>query len=181
MKVQATTISEVLVFEPKVFSDNRGFFYESFNDYQFNKLTGFDINFVQENHSKSHKSVLRGLHYQIHKPQGKLVRVISGEIFDVAVDLRKSSSTFGHWVGVTLSAENKRQLWVPEGFGHGFVVTSTSTAECLYKVTDYWISEFERVILWSEQTIGVDWPIKYPILSARDQNGESLNNAEVFL
>jgi len=180
MKVQATKIPEVLIFEPKIFSDNRGFFYESFNNCQFNELTGLNVSFVQENHSTSYKNVLRGLHYQIRKPQGKLVRVVAGEIFDVAIDLRKGSPTFSHWVGVILSAENKRQLWLPEGFAHGFVVTSTS-AECFYKVTNYRVLEFERAILWNDQTIAVDWPVKEPILSARDQSGKLLGNIEVFL
>lgn len=180
MQVQTTNIPEVLIFEPKVFGDDRGFFYESFNERQFNELTGLNVNFVQDNHSKSAKNVLRGLHYQIRQPQGKLVRVVAGEVFDVAVDVRKSSPTFGHWVGVTLSAENKRQLWIPEGFAHGFVVTSES-AEFLYKTTDYWAPEFERSILWNDPAIGIDWPVAgAPLLSGKDQVGKLLADAEVF-
>ncbi|AIY40049.1 dTDP-4-dehydrorhamnose 3,5-epimerase [Collimonas arenae] len=180
MQVQTTNIPEVLIFEPKVFGDDRGFFYESFNERGFNELTGLSTSFVQDNHSKSAKNVLRGLHYQIRQPQGKLVRVVAGEVFDVAVDVRKSSPTFGHWVGVTLSAENKRQLWIPEGFAHGFVVTSES-AEFLYKTTDYWAPEFERSILWNDPNIGIDWPIAgTPLLSGKDQVGKLLADAEVF-
>lgn len=180
MQVQTTNIPEVLIFEPKVFGDDRGFFYESFNERRFNELTGLNASFVQDNHSKSAKNVLRGLHYQIRQPQGKLVRVVAGEVFDVAVDVRKSSPTFGHWVGVTLSAENKRQLWIPEGFAHGFVVTSES-AEFLYKTTDYWAPEFERSILWNDPAIGIDWPISgAPLLSGKDQIGKLLADAEVF-
>ncbi|AMO93782.1 dTDP-4-dehydrorhamnose 3,5-epimerase [Collimonas fungivorans] len=180
MQVQTTNIPEVLIFEPKVFGDDRGFFYESFNERRFNELTGLNVSFVQDNHSKSAKNVLRGLHYQIRQPQGKLVRVVAGEVFDVAVDVRKSSPTFGHWVGVTLSAENKRQLWIPEGFAHGFVVTSES-AEFLYKTTDYWAPEFERSILWNDPAIGIDWPISdAPMLSGKDQLGKILADAEVF-
>jgi dTDP-4-dehydrorhamnose 3,5-epimerase len=180
MQVQTTNIPEVLIFEPKVFGDDRGFFFESFNERGFNELTGLNVSFVQDNHSKSAKNVLRGLHYQIRQPQGKLVRVVAGEVFDVAVDVRKSSPTFGHWVGVTLSAENKRQLWIPEGFAHGFVVTSES-AEFLYKTTDYWAPEFERSILWNDPAIGIDWPIMgAPLLSGKDQIGKLLADAEVF-
>ena len=180
MQVQTTNIPEVLIFEPKVFGDDRGFFYESFNERRFNELTGISTSFVQDNHSKSAKNVLRGLHYQIRQPQGKLVRVVSGEVFDVAVDVRKSSPTFGHWVGVTLSGENKRQLWIPEGFAHGFVVTSES-AEFLYKTTDYWAPEFERSIAWNDPAIGINWPIKdAPLLSGKDQLGKLLADAEVF-
>lgn len=180
MQVQTTSIPEVLIFEPKVFGDDRGFFYESFNERRFNELTGIKTSFVQDNHSKSAKNVLRGLHYQIRQPQGKLVRVVAGEVFDVAVDVRKSSPTFGHWVGVTLSAENKRQLWIPEGFAHGFVVTSES-AEFLYKTTDYWAPEFERSILWNDPAIGIQWPIDgAPQLSGKDQVGKLLSDAEVF-
>jgi dTDP-4-dehydrorhamnose 3,5-epimerase len=180
MQVQPTAIPDVLIIEPKVFGDDRGFFYESFNARRFKELTGIAANFVQDNHSKSVKNVLRGLHYQIQQPQGKLVRVVSGEVFDVAVDIRKHSSTFGHWVGVTLSAENKRQLWIPEGFAHGFVVTSDS-AEFLYKTTDYWAPEYERSILWSDPDIGVKWPLdSEPTLSGKDQAGALLKFAEVF-
>lgn len=180
MQVHTTNIPEVLIFEPKVFGDERGFFYESFNERRFKELTGVSTSFVQDNHSKSAKNVLRGLHYQIRQPQGKLVRVVAGEVFDVAVDIRKNSPTFGNWVGVTLSADNKRQLWVPPGFAHGFVVTSES-AEFLYKTTDYWAPEFERSILWNDPAIGIQWPIDgTPQLSGKDQVGKLLNDAEVF-
>lgn len=181
MRIQITEIPDVLVIEPKVFGDDRGFFYESFNERRFKELTGISENFVQDNHSKSARNVLRGLHYQIQQPQGKLVRIVSGEVFDVAVDLRKSSPTFGRWVGVTLSAANKRQMWVPPGFAHGFVVTSDS-AEFLYKTTDYWAPEFERTILWNDLEIGIDWPLESaPILSSKDQIGNALVSAELFL
>jgi dTDP-4-dehydrorhamnose 3,5-epimerase len=180
MQIQTTAIADVLVIEPKVFGDDRGFFYESFNARRFEQLTGIATSFVQDNHSKSAKNVLRGLHYQIQQPQGKLVRVVAGEVFDVAVDIRKSSPTFGHWVGVTLSAENKRQLWIPAGFAHGFVVTSDS-AEFLYKTTDYWAPEFERSILWNDPAIGIHWPLgSDPLLSTKDQVGKLLLDAEVF-
>ena len=180
MQIQKTAIPDVLIIEPKVFGDDRGFFYESFNERRFQELTGVSTNFVQDNHSKSAKNVLRGLHYQIQQPQGKLVRVVAGEVFDVAVDIRKHSPTFGHWIGVMLSGENKRQLWIPEGFAHGFVVTSDS-AEFLYKTTNYWAPEFERSILWNDSSIGIDWPIDgSPLLSAKDQNGKLLADAEVF-
>ena len=180
MRVKNTTIPDVLIIEPKVFGDDRGFFYESFNERRFNELTGITIAFVQDNHSKSARNVLRGLHYQIQQPQGKLVRVVAGEVFDVAVDIRKNSATFGRWVGVILSAENKRQLWVPAGFAHGFVVTSES-AEFLYKTTDYWAPEFERSILWCDPAIGIDWPVtEQPLLSGKDQAGKLLVDAEVF-
>ncbi len=180
MQIQTTAIPDVVIIEPKVFGDDRGFFYESFNERRFQELTGVTANFVQDNHSKSAKNVLRGLHYQIQQPQGKLVRVVAGEVFDVAVDIRKSSPTFGHWVGVVLSAENKRQLWVPPGFAHGFVVTS-DTAEFLYKTTDYWAPEFERSILWNDPAVGIQWPIAgEPLLSGKDQIGKLLADAEVF-
>jgi dTDP-4-dehydrorhamnose 3,5-epimerase len=180
MQIQTTAIPDVLIIEPKVFGDERGFFYESFNERRFTELTGVKTNFVQDNHSKSAKNVLRGLHYQIRQAQGKLVRVVAGEVFDVAVDIRKSSPTFGHWVGVTLSADNKRQLWIPEGFAHGFVVTSAS-AEFLYKTTDYWAPEFERSILWNDPAIGIEWPIDgEPLLSGKDKVGKLLAEAEVF-
>ena len=180
MHIQTTNIPDVLIIEPKVFGDDRGFFYESFNERSFQELTGVTTTFVQDNHSKSAKNVLRGLHYQIQQPQGKLVRVVAGEVFDVAVDVRKSSPTFGRWVGVVLSAENKRQLWVPPGFAHGFVVTSES-AEFLYKTTDYWAPEFERSILWNDPAIGIQWPINgSPLLSAKDQVAALLADAEVF-
>ncbi|WP_035821836.1 MULTISPECIES: dTDP-4-dehydrorhamnose 3,5-epimerase [Janthinobacterium] len=180
MQIQTTAIPDVLILEPKVFGDDRGFFYESFNQQRFADLTGIQANFVQDNHSKSSKNVLRGLHYQIQQPQGKLVRVTAGEVFDVAVDLRASSATFGQWVGVTLSAENKRQLWIPEGFAHGFIVLSES-AEFLYKTTDYWAPEFERSILWNDPALGITWPGDgEPMLSGKDQLGKLLADAEVF-
>ena len=180
MHIQTTDIPGVLIIEPKVFGDDRGFFYESFNERTFKELTGVTTTFVQDNHSKSAKNVLRGLHYQIQQPQGKLVRVVAGEVFDVAVDIRKSSPTFGRWVGVILSAENKRQMWVPPGFAHGFVVTSDS-AEFLYKTTDYWAPEFERAILWNDPAIGIKWPIEgSPLLSGKDQVAALLGDAEVF-
>lgn len=180
MQIQTTAIPDILIIEPKTFCDDRGFFYESFNQRQFQELTGVESNFVQDNHSKSAKNVLRGLHYQVQQSQGKLVRVIAGEVFDVAVDIRKSSSTFGCWVGVTLSADNKRQLWIPPGFAHGFVVTSES-AEFLYKTTDYWAPEHERCIRWNDPAVGIDWPVGVvPILSGKDQQGLLLVEAEVF-
>lgn len=180
MQIQTTAIPDVLIIEPKVFGDERGFFYESFNSRKFEELTGVATTFVQDNHSKSAKNVLRGLHYQLQQTQGKLVRVVAGEVFDVAVDIRKSSPTFGHWVGVVLSGENKRQLWVPPGFAHGFVVTSES-AEFLYKTTDYWAPEFERSILWNDPAIGIEWPVDgTPLLSGKDQVGKPLAEAEVF-
>jgi dTDP-4-dehydrorhamnose 3,5-epimerase len=180
MQIQSTAIPDVLIIEPKAFGDERGFFYESFNQRSFSEATGVEANFVQDNHSKSVNNVLRGLHYQIQQPQGKLVRVIAGEVFDVAVDIRKNSPTFGRWVGVVLSADNKRQLWIPEGFAHGFVVTSAS-AEFLYKTTDYWAPEHERCILWNDPAIGIAWPITgTPALSGKDQLGKLLASAEVF-
>ena len=180
MQIQTTAIPDVFIIEPEAFGDERGFFYESFNARKFEELTGAATNFVQDNHSKSAKNVLRGLHYQLQQTQGKLVRVVAGEVFDVAVDIRKSSPTFGHWVGVVLSGENKRQLWVPPGFAHGFVVTSES-AEFLYKTTDYWAPEFERSILWNDPAIGIEWPVdSTPMLSGKDQNGKLLADAEVF-
>ena len=180
MNVVRTKIPDVLLIEPKVFGDDRGFFFESFNEKQFATAIGKTVSFAQDNHSKSTRGVLRGLHYQIQQPQGKLVRVVSGEVFDVAVDIRRHSPTFGLWVGATLSAENKRQLWVPEGFAHGFVVTSDS-AEFLYKTTDYWAPEYERCIAWNDPAIGIKWPIDgSPILSGKDQNGMLLADAEVF-
>jgi len=178
--VTSTAVPDVLVLEPKVFGDARGFFYESFNARDFAQATGVDVHFVQDNHSKSAKGVLRGLHYQIRHAQGKLVRVVQGSVFDVAVDLRKSSPTFGRWVGVELSADNCRQMWVPPGFAHGFVVLSES-AEFLYKTTDYWYPEHERSLLWNDPAIGVEWPIDAaPQLAAKDQAGKLLAQAEVF-
>jgi dTDP-4-dehydrorhamnose 3,5-epimerase len=180
MKVIKTAIPEVLIIEPKVFGDDRGFFFESFNQAQFEEAVGRRVNFVQDNHSKSVKNVLRGLHYQIQQPQGKLVRVVQGAVLDVAVDIRKSSPTFGQHVLVELSSENKRQLWVPEGFAHGFLVIS-DTAEFLYKTTDYWAPAFERSILWNDPEIGIAWPKSLtPTLSAKDQVGSLLRNSETF-
>ncbi|KXB30133.1 dTDP-4-dehydrorhamnose 3,5-epimerase [Dechloromonas denitrificans] len=180
MKVTPTSISDVLILEPKVFGDERGFFFESFNARTFAEATGLDVTFVQDNHSRSAKSVLRGLHYQIQQPQGKLVRVVQGEVFDVAVDLRKRSKTFGQWVGVHLSAEDKRQLWVPEGFAHGFVVLS-ETAEFLYKTTDFYAPEFERSLLWNDPALSIEWPLEgQPILAAKDARGALFADAECF-
>lgn len=180
MIVTPTAIPEVLILEPKVFGDDRGFFYESFNARDFEQATGLTRTFVQDNHSKSAKNVLRGLHYQIQQPQGKLVRVVQGEVFDVAVDLRKSSNTFGQWVGARLSAENKRQLWLPEGFAHGFLVLS-DTAEFLYKTTDYYAPEFERSLLWSDPALDIAWPLEdSPKLASKDACGKLLAAAEVY-
>jgi dTDP-4-dehydrorhamnose 3,5-epimerase len=183
MKAVSTSIPDVVIIEPKVFGDERGFFYESYNERRFAELTGQDGNaprFVQDNHSKSTNNVLRGLHYQIRQAQGKLVRVTAGEVFDVAVDIRRSSPTFGRWVGVVLSAANKRQLWIPAGFAHGFVVTSDS-AEFLYKTTDYWAPEHERCIIWNDPAIGIEWPINAaPVMSNKDRLGKLLTEAEVF-
>ncbi len=166
--------------EPKVFGDARGFFFESFNQRDFAEVTGLDVQFVQDNHSRSVKGVLRGLHYQIQHPQGKLLRVTQGEVFDVAVDLRRSSPNFGKWVGVVLSADNHRQLWVPPGFAHGFLVTSDS-AEFLYKTTDYWYPEFERSLLWNDPAVGVVWPMQaQPQLAAKDAAGKPLAEAQAF-
>lgn len=178
--VTPTAIPEVLILEPKVFGDERGFFFESFNQRDFQQITGLDVHFVQDNHSKSAKGVLRGVHYQIQHPQGKLVRVTKGAVFDVAVDLRRSSPSFGKWVGVELSAENKKQLWVPPGFAHGFAVISDS-AEFLYKTTDYWYPEHERSLLWSDVTVGIQWPIDgVPQLAAKDAAAKMLHDADVF-
>jgi len=179
MQVSATSLPGVVILDPKVFGDERGFFYESFNRQRFKELSGCDPEFVQDNHSKSAKGVLRGLHYQIAHAQGKLVRVVAGEVFDVSVDIRRSSPTFGQWFGVTLSADNKRQLWIPPGFAHGFVVTSDS-AEFLYKTTDYWAPAHERCILWNDPAIGIRWPVATPVLSEKDGRGRLLAEAEVF-
>ena len=184
MNVTPSSIPDVLILEPKVFGDSRGFFMESFNQRAFNEATGFNLTFVQDNHSRSSKGVLRGLHYQIQQPQGKLVRVTRGTVFDVAVDIRRSSPTFGKWVGVELSEDNNRQLWVPPGFAHGFLVLSDS-ADFLYKTTDYYAPEFERSISWNDSEIGIEWPLgqlkNVEIqLSAKDKNGLSLSQAEVF-
>lgn len=180
MKATRLAIPDVVLIEPKVFGDERGFFFESFNQKSFEEAIGYSINFVQDNHSRSAAGVLRGLHYQIKNPQGKLVRVVEGEVFDVAVDIRKNSPTFGQWVGELLSAQNKKQLWVPEGFAHGFVVLSES-AEFLYKTTDYYAPAHERCIAWNDPDLGIDWPVKsMPTLSAKDATGVPLKEAEVF-
>ena len=182
--VTPTSLPGVLVLEPKVFGDERGFFFESFNQRDFHRATGLDVQFVQDNHSKSSRGVLRGLHYQIHHPQGKLVRVTQGAVFDVAVDMRRSSAHFGQWVGVELSADNKRQMWIPPGFAHGFLVTSES-AEFLYKTTDYWYPEHERCLLWSDPAVGIDWPLTdkpnlAPQLAPKDAMGKLLAQADCF-
>lgn len=180
MRATPTSIPDVRMIEPKVFGDNRGFSFESFNRHAFKEAIGIDISFVQDNHSKSAKNVLRGLHYQISQPQGKLIHVIAGEVFDVVVDLRKSSPTFRRWVSITLSAENKRMVWVPPGFAHGFFVIS-DIAEVLYKATDYWAPEFERSILWNDPALDIDWKLSgEPILSAKDRAGQWLEDAEVY-
>lgn len=178
--VTPTAIPQVLVLEPRVFGDARGFFYESFNQRDFAQATGLDVTFVQDNHSKSAQGVLRGLHYQVEHAQGKLVRVVQGEVLDIAVDLRRSSPTFGRWVGERLSADNKRQMWVPPGFAHGFVVLS-ETAEFLYKTTDYWYPEHERSLLWSDPALGIDWQLTAaPLLAAKDAAAPVMAQAEVY-
>ncbi|OIJ43849.1 dTDP-4-dehydrorhamnose 3,5-epimerase [Massilia timonae] len=180
MQITRLAIPDVLRIEPSVFGDERGFFYESFHQARFEEAIGRQVTFVQDNHSKSAHNVLRGLHYQIRQPQGKLVRVVAGSVFDVAVDLRRSSPTFGQWVGEVLSAENKAQMWVPEGFAHGFVVLSES-AEFVYKTTDYYAPEYERCIAWNDPAVGVEWPIGHPpIVSAKDGCGLLLKTAETF-
>ena len=180
MKVVPTNIADVLVLKPKVFGDERGFFFESFNKKNFEEATGVTSDFVQDNHSKSSKGVLRGLHYQIKQPQGKLVRVTSGEVYDVAIDIRRSSDTFGQWVGTLLSAENKHQLWVPEGFAHGFVVLS-ETAEFLYKTTDYYAPEYERCIRWDDADLAIDWQYTdKPLVSDKDSKGVSFKEADLL-
>ncbi|WP_192985762.1 dTDP-4-dehydrorhamnose 3,5-epimerase [Pseudomonas sp. EggHat1] len=181
MKVITTALPQVLILEPQVFGDERGFFYESFNARRFAEATGVTREFVQDNHSRSARGVLRGLHYQLRQAQGKLVRVSAGEVYDVAVDVRRSSANFGKWVGVHLSAENKRQLWVPEGFAHGFLVLS-EYAEFLYKTTDYYAPAHERCIRWDDPQLAIDWPLEglTPQLSAKDQQGLSLDEAETF-
>ncbi len=180
MKAIPTAIAEVLVIEPAVFGDARGAFFESWNRRAFSKLAGRDADFVQDNHSVSARGVLRGLHYQLRQPQGKLVRVVAGEVFDVAVDLRRSSPTFGRWVGETLSAQNRRMMWVPEGFAHGFLVLS-DIAEFLYKTTDYYAPEHERTLLWNDPAIGVKWPLDgAPVLKPKDAAGTPLASAETF-
>ena len=178
--VKPSTIPDVLILEPKVISDERGFFFESYNQQNFVRIIGKEINFVQDNHSRSVKRVLRGLHYQIKHPQGKIVRVTKGEVFDVAVDLRKSSPHFGEWIGCFLSANNKRQLWIPPGFAHGFLVTS-KTAEFSYKTTAYWYPEYERCLLWNDPTVGIEWPTDgVPFLAPQDEEGKCLPEAEIF-
>ena len=180
MKAIPTAIPDVLVLEPKVFGDARGFFLESFNQRAFNQATGLEVEFVQDNHSRSAKGVLRGLHYQLQQPQGKLVRVVRGAVFDVAVDIRESSPHFGHWVGVELNEDNHRQLWIPPGFAHGFLVLSDS-ADFLYKTTDYYAPEHERAILWNDPSIGIDWPLTTePLLSTKDKVASLLADAPVF-
>lgn len=180
MRVIPTAIPDVLIIEPKVFGDARGFFFESFNRRAFNEATGLNVQFVQDNHSRSSRGVLRGLHYQIQQPQGKLVRVVRGAVFDVAVDLRKSSATFGQWVGAELSEENARQMWVPAGFAHGFLVLS-EVADFLYKTTDYYAPEYERSIIWNDPDIGIKWPLEAaPSLSSKDMNAISFKSAELF-
>ncbi|SPD65506.1 dTDP-4-deoxyrhamnose-3,5-epimerase [Cupriavidus taiwanensis] len=180
MNIGKTALPEVLILEPKVFGDDRGFFFESFNARQFEDATGLKRDFVQDNHSRSAKNVLRGLHYQIQQPQGKLVRVVAGTVFDVAVDIRRNSPNFGKWVGVELSAENKRQLWVPEGFAHGFVVLSES-AEFLYKTTDYYAPQFERSLRWDDPALAIHWPIDgAPVLSKKDEDAPAFAAAELF-
>ena len=181
MKATRLAIPDVVLLEPKVFGDERGFFMESFNQRAFNEATGTDHQFVQDNHSRSSRGVLRGLHYQVRQPQGKLVRVTSGAVFDVAVDLRKSSATFGQWVGAELSAENQQQLWVPPGFAHGFLVLSSS-ADFLYKTTDYYAPEHERSVAWNDPNIGIEWPDVggAPVLSGKDTGATPLAMAETF-
>jgi len=180
MNVRSTVIPDVLLVEPKVFGDARGFFFESYNAKQLDAAVGRKLEFVQDNHSMSAKGVLRGLHYQLPHPQGKLVRVVRGEVFDVAVDLRRDSPTFGRWAGETLSDQNRRQLWVPEGFAHGFVVLS-ETAEFLYKTTDYWYPEHERCIRWDDPALKIDWPLSAPpLVSAKDAAGKPFREALVF-
>jgi dTDP-4-dehydrorhamnose 3,5-epimerase len=180
MKATPLAIPEVILFEPKVFGDDRGFFYESFNQARFEQAIGYKVDFVQDNHSKSSQGVLRGLHYQIQQAQGKLVRVAHGEVFDVAVDIRRSSPTFGQWVGAVLSAENKHQLWVPKGFAHGFVVLS-ETAEFLYKTSDYYAPAHERCIAWNDVDLAINWSYNsQPLLSAKDSAAKAFADAEVF-
>jgi dTDP-4-dehydrorhamnose 3,5-epimerase len=180
MIITPTAVPDVLLIEPKVFGDARGFFFESYNGRAFAEASGLDVDFVQDNHSRSARGVLRGLHYQIQQPQGKLVRVVAGAVFDVAVDIRKASPTFGKWVGIELSAENKKMIWVPPGFAHGFLVLS-EVAEFLYKTTDYYAPNYERSIAWNDPDIGIAWPLAgEPLLSTKDQAGARLKDAEVF-
>jgi len=180
VKVTPTALPEVLLLQPRVFGDERGFFMESWNARTFREATGLDATFVQDNHSYSTRNVLRGIHYQVVRPQGKLVRVVTGSVFDVAVDLRRSSPTFGRWVGCELSAQNKLQMWIPPGFGHGFVVLSES-ADFLYKTTDYWIGEHDRTVRWDDPTLAIDWPIQgEPVLATKDAAAPLLEAAEAF-
>lgn len=180
MKAERLSIPDVIIFEPNVFGDDRGFFFESFNQRIFEEAVGRPVKFVQDNHSCSVSGVLRGLHYQIQQPQGKLVRVTRGEVYDVTVDLRKNSPTFGQWVAAILSADNRKQLWIPEGFAHGFLVLSEE-AEFLYKTTDYWAPEHERTLIWNDPSMGIEWPLAdEPKLSAKDRQGIELRSAEVF-
>lgn len=180
MRVIAADIPDVLIIEPRVFGDERGFFYESFNQKIWEKETGLRTMFVQDNHSRSTRNVLRGLHYQISQSQGKLVRVIAGKVFDVAVDIRKSSPTFGKWVGFALSAENKLIMWIPEGFAHGFLVLS-DVADFLYKTTDYWMPEYERTIIWNDPDLSIKWPLRgHPVLSSKDSDGLAFKSADCF-
>ena len=180
MKVTRGALPEVLVLEPRVFGDERGFFLESYNQREFREATGIDANFVQDNHSRSARNVLRGLHYQMKQAQGKLVRVVAGEVFEVAVDLRRSSPRYGRWMGLHVSAENKRMLWIPAGFAHGFLALS-EFAEVLYKATDYYAPEHERCVLWNDPDIGVDWPLTgVPLVSDKDSRGVALKLAEAF-
>jgi dTDP-4-dehydrorhamnose 3,5-epimerase len=180
VKVEQTSLPGVMILEPKVFEDDRGFFMESWNANTFRDATGLDALFVQDNHSRSARNVLRGIHYQLVKPQGKLVRVLAGEVFDVAVDLRRSSQYFGRWCGVLLSAENKRQLWIPPGFGHAFLVVS-QTADFFYKTTEYWSREHDRTIVWNDSTLAIDWPLKgAPVLAAKDAGAPEFAGAETF-
>jgi dTDP-4-dehydrorhamnose 3,5-epimerase len=180
MKATPTALPEVLLLEPRVFGDERGFFMESWNARTFREATGLDVAFVQDNHSRSARNVLRGIHYQVVQPQGKLIRVVAGSVFDVAVDLRRSSPRFGQWVGVELSAQNRLQMWIPPGFGHGFLVTSEA-ADFLYKTTEYWIGEFDRALRWNDPALGIAWPLAgEPILAGRDAQAPLLAEAETF-
>ncbi|MBC7704348.1 MAG: dTDP-4-dehydrorhamnose 3,5-epimerase [Rhodoferax sp.] len=180
MKITSCAISDVLLLEPRIFGDDRGFFFESFNQRAFHRATGLDLHFVQDNHSRSARNVLRGLHYQMEQPQGKLVRVTAGEVFDVAVDIRRNSPSFGKWVGELLSAANKRQLWIPPGLAHGFLVVSES-ADFLYKTTDYYAPEHERCIAWDDATLAVEWPLQgaAPLLSGKDAAGKAFLQADL--
>jgi dTDP-4-dehydrorhamnose 3,5-epimerase len=180
ISVVATSLPEVKIIEPKVFGDDRGFFYESFNEQEFAEAVGERVTFVQDNHSRSAKNVLRGLHYQIQHAQGKLVRVVAGEVFDVAVDMRRSSPNFGKWTAQVLSAENRRQLWIPAGFAHGFLVLS-DTADFLYKTTDYWFAEHERAVVWNDPDLAIDWPLDgEPVLAAKDAAGKRFADAQSY-